>query len=50
MVKNLNEESLYKKLETKSRHRLKKKHPKMAVSGKSVLTLRRIIKKRASSN
>ncbi|MBU3901608.1 hypothetical protein KJ590_03115 [Patescibacteria group bacterium] len=44
MRTNLNSDLLQKKLETKTRRRLKKKKPKMAVSGKSVLTLRRIIK------
>jgi len=44
---NLNQ--LQRKLEAKSKRRLKKKRTKMAVSGKSVLGLRRIIKKKASS-
>ncbi|MDD2753773.1 MAG: hypothetical protein PHT44_04155 [Candidatus Portnoybacteria bacterium] len=43
-----NSEQLQKILEQKAKRRLKKKRPKMAVSGKSVLNLKRMIKKKAS--
>ena len=47
MKTNLNPDQLQKILETKTQRRLKKKHPKMVVSGRSVLGLQRIIKKKA---
>ena len=48
MVKLLDIEQLQKKLEQKALRRFRKKKPKMLVSGKSVLGLRRIIKKKAT--
>ncbi len=49
MVKNLELEEIQKKLETKAKKRQKRKHPKMIVSGKSVLNLRRIIRKKSTA-
>jgi hypothetical protein len=47
MVKNSETEQIQKKLEQKTKKRLKKKRPKMAVSGKSVLNLSRLIRRKA---
>jgi hypothetical protein len=43
----LDPDQLQKVIEQKTRRRQKKKKPKMAVSGKSVLGLRRLIVKKA---
>jgi len=40
----INTEQIQKQLEKKAKQRQKKKKPKMKVSGKSVLTLQKIIK------
>jgi len=46
-MKDINAEKIQKQLEIKVRRREKKKKTKMTVSGKSVLGLQRIIKKKA---
>ena len=49
-MKDPGSETIQKKLENKIRRRLKKKRPTMAVSGRSVLGLQRIIKKKAKQD
>lgn len=46
-MKNLDPEAIQKQLEIKAQRREKKKKTRMVISGKSVLSLQRIIKKRA---
>jgi len=47
MKKILELEQLQKILEKKAKKRQKKKHPKMLVSGRSVLHIQKIIRKKA---
>jgi len=45
-MKNLSTETIQKQLEIKAQRREKKKKTRMVISGKSVLNLQRIIKKK----
>lgn len=50
MKNNVNAEQIQKRLEQKTKQRLKKKKPGMAVSGKSVLALSRLIRRKAKKS